>query len=48
MRYASPTQINTARGNPVDECIHTERKFIHEVLTDDQREDLVDSMQERL
>lgn len=47
-RTGSPTQKNTARGNSVEELKNTDRKIIYNVLTESQREDLIDSMKERL
>lgn len=48
IRSASPIQKNTARGNSVQEIRATDKRIIHEVLSDSQREDLVYSMKERL
>lgn len=48
IRSASPIQKNTARGNSVQEIKATDKRIIHEVLTNSHREDLVYSMKERL
>lgn len=48
IRSASPIQKNTARGNSVQEIRATDKRIIHEVLSDSHREDLVYSMKERL
>ncbi len=47
-KNASPLAIITARGHSIEELKTTHKKIIQEILTDDQREDFLYSMKERL
>lgn len=47
-KNASPLAIITARWHSVEDLKMTHRKIIQEILTDDQREDFLYSMKERL
>ena len=47
-KQASPIALITARGHPIEDLKSTHKKIIYEVLTEGQREDLIDNMKEHL